>query len=104
MVNLKFLKFIKAFITKPQQVGSVIPSSKFLAQEILKNIDFSTTKLVIEYGPGTGVFTNFLLGTSANSKTQVRLIEFNPDFVEFLNQRFPSNQHNIVIKMDMIGF
>ncbi len=100
MANLKVINFIKGFLRNPFAVGSVVPSSKFLATAILKNIDFSKLKVVVEYGPGTGVFTKHLLDSSSKSKTQVRVIEFSGDFVEFLTKRFPTNQFNIVIKQD----
>lgn len=84
----------------PFAVGSITPSSKFLAAAILKHLDFSKLKVVVEYGPGTGVFTQFLLDSSSPAKTQVRIIEFNEAFVNHLHEKFPVNQYNIVIKQD----
>ncbi len=100
MKKSRIANFIKVFVKKPLDVGSITPSSRFLAAAILKNLDFSKLKVVVEYGPGTGVFTQFLLSSSSPSKTQVRVIEFNADFVSHLNERFPANQYNIVIKQD----
>jgi len=38
-------------------IGSVRPSSRFLAKKMLRSIDFNSDKVIIELGPGTGVFT-----------------------------------------------
>jgi len=42
-------------------VASVTPTSGFAVNRILSLIDFAATRLIIEYGPGTGVFTSCLL-------------------------------------------
>jgi phosphatidylethanolamine/phosphatidyl-N-methylethanolamine N-methyltransferase len=48
--------FIKQFWAEKKMVGSMTPSSRFLTQKMLKNIDFKKVKLIVELGPGTGVF------------------------------------------------
>ena len=42
-------------------VGAVAPSSKFLMKKRLKSVDFSKAKVIVELGPGTGVFTKGIL-------------------------------------------
>jgi len=42
-------------------VASVAPTSGFAVRRILSRINFAETRLIIEYGPGTGVFTACLL-------------------------------------------
>jgi len=42
-------------------VGSFFPSTPILAAKIQKHIDFSSAKLIVEVGPGTGVFTKNIL-------------------------------------------
>jgi phosphatidylethanolamine/phosphatidyl-N-methylethanolamine N-methyltransferase len=53
--------FIRQFFEKPKEVASVIPSSPNLVEGLLAGINFSTIKLVIEYGPGTGAITYEIL-------------------------------------------
>ena len=71
--------FIKQFLKDRKMVGSVRPSSKYLMTKMLENVDFESSKVIIELGPGTGVFTLEILKRMA------------PDAILFvfeLNQRF----------------
>jgi len=49
------------FFKGAQTVGSFFPSTPILAAKIVKHIDFSSAKLIVEVGPGTGVFTKKIL-------------------------------------------
>ena len=49
------------FFKEAQTVGSFFPSTPILAAKIVKHIDFSSAKLIVEVGPGTGVFTKNIL-------------------------------------------
>ena len=49
--------FFSAFLRYPKEIGSVIPSSKYLKEGIIKNIDFKNARYIAEYGPGTGCIT-----------------------------------------------
>lgn len=49
--------FLKRFLTHPGQVGSVAPSSRFLAKAMLDQVDWKNTLNIAELGAGTGVFT-----------------------------------------------
>ena len=53
--------FIKEFVKNWKEVGSVTPSSPFLVRKMLAPIDFEKAKIVVELGPGSGVFTRGLL-------------------------------------------
>jgi len=41
----------------PKEIGAIAPSSKFLTEEIMKQIDFEEAKIIVELGPGSGAFT-----------------------------------------------
>ena len=41
--------------------GSITPSSRFLANKMLKQIDFSEANVIVELGPGNGVITKRIL-------------------------------------------
>mgnify|MGYP001584457982 FL=1 len=73
------IKFIKGFLKNWKEVGSVIPSSRFLAKKMMEPIDFKKAKVIIELGPGLGCFTDKIL---ENMKEDAKLIifEINPDF------------------------
>ncbi len=51
------LTFLRGFISQPMKVGAIAPSSRYLAEQMVLSVDWSTAKTVVEYGPGTGVFT-----------------------------------------------
>lgn len=54
--------FLNQFWKQKKMVGSMTPSSRFLATKMLENIDFEDSRVVIELGPGTGVFTEKIIG------------------------------------------
>lgn len=86
----KFL-FLRQFLSKPLGIGSITPSGKHLARNMVVTLGWQPNEYVIELGPGTGVFTRELLaqGVPAN---RIVLIEFNKDFVKFLRHEFPQVQ------------
>jgi len=92
------LSFIKQYITKPRTVGAVLPSSKYLAEEMTSNIDFDKAKCIVEYGPGTGVFTDNIV-EQKNPDTTVLLFENNLEFYNLLKDKY-SDVANIHIIND----
>ena len=53
--------FLKRFVKKPRQVGSVIPSSSFLTKAMMSKIKWDDACYVAELGAGTGVFTRAIV-------------------------------------------
>ena len=51
----------REFFKNPLAVGSAFPASHFLVEKMLSPIDWSGMDCVVEYGPGTGIFTRALL-------------------------------------------
>ncbi|TNE53434.1 MAG: phospholipid methyltransferase [Bacteroidetes bacterium] len=66
-------------------VGSMTPSSKFLAEKMLKNIDFKHCKLIVELGPGNGVFTRKILEQLPEDAC-LMIFELNVHFYELLKK------------------
>ena len=88
------LKFFQGFLRRPFEVGSIIPSSRFLERRVAKAAGLSSARTVIELGPGTGGTTRaFLRAMPATSK--LLAIEINPDFIPVLN-RLTKDQRLIV--------
>lgn len=75
--------FLKQFIKDKQMVGAVSPSSKFLGEKMIENIDFSSAKLLVELGPGTGVFTHLLL-EKMRTDAKLLIFELNDTFYQNL--------------------
>lgn len=91
----QLLLFARNFFKHPKMLGSVIPSSRFLIDEMLEPVDWSRAGLIIEYGPGVGSFTAEIL---RRMRPDARLIavETNPDFVRFLEQKFEDPRLTVV--------
>jgi phospholipid N-methyltransferase len=84
---MNWLGFIKQYITKPGSVGAVVPSSRYLARKMVAPIDFDKARCIVEFGPGTGVFTERIL-RHRNPETFFMIIERNPDFCEALMKKY----------------
>jgi phospholipid N-methyltransferase len=52
--------YVKAFL-KDKDVAAVTPSSSFGTRHVCRPVDFDRAHTVVEYGPGTGVFTRYFL-------------------------------------------
>ena len=76
-------QFLRGFIKHPKMVGSIIPSSRILINRMLDPVDWESTRLVVEYGPGVGTFTRPILDQLGPDATQVT-VDTNPDFTSFL--------------------
>jgi phospholipid N-methyltransferase len=46
---------------RDKDVASVVKSSKFTVKHLCSKIDFSQAEVIVEYGPGTGVFSKYML-------------------------------------------
>ena len=82
-----FLLFFREFLRHPAMVGSVIPSSRRTIESMLSRVDWSRTKLFVEYGPGVGTFCATILERLSPDATLL-VIDTNPAFVDFLRRKF----------------
>jgi len=89
------LIFFSNFLKNPKQVASVIPSSKFLINQIVKNIDFQKAECIVEYGPGTGPVTKYLLKKSKKN-AKIICFETNRLFCLYLRDKIPDERLIIV--------
>src|SRR5512134_1462800 len=79
------LAFLQGFLRKPQQVGSVIPSSRFLERKVVDLAGVANARLVIELGPGTGGTTRALL-RALPADAKLLAIEIDPRFASILRE------------------
>jgi phospholipid N-methyltransferase len=82
------VKFIRQFISSPITTGAIAPSSSFLARAMVDGLDLSHAAAVLEYGPGTGVFTDYIL-RDLNPAAKFAAIEVNADFAVAFRTRHP---------------
>lgn len=92
---MKKLIFLLQYIIRPRTVGAIMPSSKYLAEKMIDTINFSSAKYIVEYGPGTGVFTDKLIN-KRNKDTIILLIEYNDEFYMSLVEKY-KNESNLYI-------
>ena len=79
------MAFLKEFFKNKSEVGAIAPSSKFLGKKMYGGIDFVEVKCVVEYGPGTGVFTKEIL-KRMNPDAILIIFETNPSFYNNLKE------------------
>ena len=79
------LSYMKNFISD-KYIASITPTSDFGVKKVCSKIDFSRCNLVVEYGPGTGVFTNYLLARMGPDSLLI-MIERNANFAKLLRKK-----------------
>ncbi|MGE3298245.1 MAG: class I SAM-dependent methyltransferase [Porticoccaceae bacterium] len=75
--------FLQQFLKNPRQVGSVIPSSRYLERRVVTLADIAAARTIVELGTGTGGITRAILGAMPMD-ARLLGIEINPRFQELL--------------------
>lgn len=75
--------FLQQFLKNPRQVGSVIPSSRYLERRVVALADAANARTVVELGTGTGGITRAIL-RAMPADARLLGIEINPRFQESL--------------------
>lgn len=81
------MSFLIEYIKHPRRIGAIAPSGKCLSRKMMKPIDFSSSDVIVEYGPGTGSFTKELIAHRRAGTTLI-LIEQNKYFYKKLKDKF----------------
>ncbi len=79
--------YLKNFITD-KYVASLTPTSKAAVAKVCHKMDFHDRKVVVEYGPGTGIFTGILLNYMTENSRLIA-IERNQNFCHILQKHIP---------------
>jgi len=87
--------FLKQFFKEKNMVGAMAPSSRFLAAKMLDHLPIKEAKIIIELGPGTGVFTEKII-KKMGTDTQLIVIELNDSFFHSLVKKI--NNKNVHLK------
>lgn len=83
--HLAFFLFLRDFLKDPVAIGAISESSKAMARAMMEDLKINFGDPVMEFGPGTGVFTKKI-----REKTNIYLgIERNLRFTQLLDRRFP---------------
>ncbi len=94
--------FMREFILHPGRIGAIAPSGRALAAAMVRGIDFSQTRSILEFGPGTGVFTKAMLDAMPHDwldprqshrpgagKGRFIAIEFNEAMASTVSRQYP---------------
>lgn len=87
------LNYVKCFM-RDRNVASITPTSPFGVKRVCRKMDFPRTELVVEYGPGTGVFSEYLM-QHLPATAHLVLIERNPNMFKCLKNRFTDQRVHI---------
>lgn len=82
------LRFLRALIARPKNVGAVLPSSPALSQAIARQIGDPLAGPVLELGPGTGAITQAILDHGVPPQ-HLTAVEFDPELAAELATRYP---------------
>jgi phosphatidylethanolamine/phosphatidyl-N-methylethanolamine N-methyltransferase len=77
--------FLRGFLQRPQQVGSVIPSSRFLERRLVELAGLDGAATVVELGSGTGGTTRAIL-RAMRADAVLLSVEINPEFHAFVRR------------------
>ena len=64
------LLFALNFFLHPSMLGSLVPSSRFVIQDVMAQVDWDRARVVVEYGPGVGTITRCFCPQSACTRKQ----------------------------------
>lgn len=88
-------EFVKQFLKDRKMIGAMRPSSRFLMRKMIGEIDFDKAQVLVEFGPGTGVFTKEVI---ARMKTDAHffIFELNENFYEKLKENISDPRCHII--------
>ena len=86
--------YMKTFL-RDKNVASITPTSEVGVKRVCSKIDFNRENVIVEYGPGTGVFTRYLL-RNMGENSRLILIELNKDFNSILSSSFQDPRVTLV--------
>lgn len=87
----RMLLFARNFFKFPAMLGSIIPSSHYLVNDVLSKVDWERARVIVEFGPGVGTMTQEILKRMRPDATLVA-IELNVEFVDFLRAQIQDSR------------
>lgn len=81
--------FLYKFIQSPTSIGSVVPSSRFLVEAMVRHVDWRSVRTVVELGAGTGVITQYIQKLK-HSECRAIIFESDPQLLKRLQKSYPT--------------
>ncbi len=91
--------FLGKFLKHGTAIASVAPSSRWLARATIGGVDWSTARVVLELGAGTGPITREI-ALQAHAGCRVLVVERDRDFVSLLRDRYSGRTNLEIIAAD----
>jgi len=95
--------FAKEVASSIKNIGAIAPSSRYLANNILKHIDFGEDQVVLEFGSGNGAITKHILRQLPSSSKLISL-EINAPFLEHCKSKFSEYKNFEIYNHSAIEF
>jgi phospholipid N-methyltransferase len=95
-----FTLFLGKFVRQGTAIASLAPSSRWLSQATVRNIDWSRAGVIVELGAGTGPITR-VIAARARPECRVIVLERDPDFCRLLRARFQQLQNFDIVEGDV---
>ena len=95
--------FTKEILSSIKDIGAIAPSSKYLANNILKQVKFKENQTVLEFGCGNGAITKRILDQLPKSSKLISL-EINPSFYDYCSQTFKMHSNFEIYNHSAIEF
>lgn len=83
--------FFGEFLKERKMVGALSPSSRFLMKRMVAPIDFQKADVIVELGPGNGVFTKGILERMKQT-TKLFSFELNRQFYDHINNEITDDR------------
>lgn len=91
---MEALTYIKNLIKDPN-IASIAPTSSFGIERLCRKMDFPSAKVLVEYGPATGVITQRLL-QEMTPDAQIVTIDTNERFNGILKRRMNDSRLHVI--------
>lgn len=83
------VKFLRSWLKKPKTIGSIWPTSAYMARRMASVIDISSGLPVLEIGPGVGTITKAILEAGL-APGKLYAVEYTEEFIVRLHTSFPT--------------
>ncbi len=87
--------FVCRALRSPRLVGAVAPSSQRLVKAMLDQVPLADASVVVEFGPGTGVFTTEII-RRMRADARLFVFELDPVFAKNLDMRLSDPRVRII--------